>query len=309
VRVLRRVARGRDATEEPKSGNAGMEASQAQEVPPPRSAAESARPRDEVARPRAGQDGSNVDDHGRRIGKLLPEAAIGAIAALAAAVPTVVGLSRRELLVSLFGVGAVVAGVLGFTQIRRKRTVLVGASAALSVTFLVALLIAGGQGGSLHQAADKSSSPASSQPSLSSSTHPVVSPSPTLHQSVRASPATGTQSTATPQSSARTQVSSTELKPETATIFQGNSRHFVHNRVLVGIDSVSSDSAQITITTNTLSCNDLLPSVGSAYSIGTPSDGFYRITLLSVVNNKSAVVEVQQLPTSSSSGYAYCPLM
>jgi hypothetical protein len=228
-----------------------------------------------------------------------------------AAVAAMAALNRKAFVASLFGVGAVGIGIFAYMQSNKKRSLLFGASAVLSVILLVifiAALLVAGPSESLQQPKDRSSSPAALQVPSSRAASSGASPSPTLHQSSSVSSTTGARPTPSQSKSSSPQISTANLKPEAAVIAQNKSHEFAGG-VVVGIDTVYQGWASIAVSIGTLSCPDLNPSVGESKFIITSSNVPYRITLRSVVNNKNATVEVQRLPINSSSGDGpYCSL-
>jgi hypothetical protein len=303
VRGLRRVARGSNVAEEPKPSSPGAEAPQAQGLASQSSGGEP-QPGDEIVRPRTAQDDNNADDLGRKIRKPVPLVAISTGAALVAAWGA---LGRPALFASLFGFVAVVVGAFGYWQNGRKRSLLYGLSVVLATAFIYFLAFPISQAGSPQAAANRSSSPPSTEASPSPAITSVTSPSPTLHRS-SSSPSDVGAKTASPPNSPTASIPKVDLKPETATVSQGNSRWFVGNRVLIGIQTVFDNFAEISVSTKTLTCSNFSPSVGTFIIVGVKSDGYYKITLLSIVQNKSVTIEVQEVQVSDPYGNGYtCP--
>jgi hypothetical protein len=281
VRGLRRAVAGRgNSAAEPKPGSPGTEASEATQARElaPESSVEYPPSNDEIARSHLSSDDGHPGDPGRRIRKPAPIVAISTGAALVAAVAAMAALNRKAFIASLFGVGAVGIGIFAYMQSNKKRSLLFGVSAVLSVIllaiFLAALLVSG-PSESLQQPKDRSSSSAALQVPSSRAASSEANPSPTLRQSSSVSSTTGARPTPSQSKSSSPQISTANLKPETAVIAQNKSHEFASG-VVVGIDAVYQGWASIAVSTGTLSCPDLNPSVGESKFIITSSNEIGR---------------------------------
>jgi hypothetical protein len=215
-----------------------------------------------------------------------------AVIAAIAAIP-----SWGALLAFPLGAAAVAGAVFAWRLAGGKRILCLGGAGALFVAFFIVLLISAPRNGqSSGTEANRPTQPSAAPERPRSVTSPPDQPSPT----------TENQPSSTPSSSPtqRGKVAA-DFKPVKARLTTGHSRGFFKNHVLVGIDDVYGDFANISVSTKSLSCT-FNPSVGQYSEFGSASDGYYRITLKTIDTSNSVTVEVQQAPNNLSGIIAFC---
>jgi hypothetical protein len=204
--------------------------------------------------------------------------------------------SHAALIAFLFGIAAVAAGTFAWLLSGWKRGLCFGAAGVLLTVFFIVLLT--------NTPRSSGDSGTTTSPSLRASSSLKISTSPTSQRPRSPSPTKKSQPSPTPSRLATLPSGETNPKPVTVQVRQGHSQGFFGNRVLVGIDDAFDNFAAITVSTQTLSCQ-VNPDVGGFNILGVPADGYYRVTLLSVVDGKSATIKVQQVHVRDPYGDAY----
>ncbi len=242
----------------------------------------------------------DADDSGPepKSGRTFPVAALVTGLALVAAIAAIPSLGA--LIAYPLGAAAVLVGLVGWQRSGRGRRLWFAPAAVLLVAFFAVLATSAAGGGGTPGASGGLSSPSISPPEVprSKAAQSIASPSPTM---AKPPPA--------PSSSITARAQEPDAKPVTAIMAQGSSRYFASGYVLVGIDTIYDNFASLNISTHSDSCN-INPSVGDFKIIGISSDGYYRITLLSIDQGKSVTIQVQQVHvTDDTTGNSYaCPL-
>jgi hypothetical protein len=167
------------------------------------------------------------------------------------------------------GALAVLAGV-GAWHWREQRFVRTGFFAAACVLLLIfTALMIGAARTSTPVSSGGVQLPTGSVPETARST----STSPTFSASE--------QPTRSPSASVRASTVVPRPKPVTTTILQGQSYEFSHGDFLVGVPSVFGSWVSLTLSTKSIMCSANLD-VGERKTIGRPSEGCYRATVLAV---------------------------